>query len=263
MTVSSERQAAERAVAEYERQGYTVERDVNLSKIDPRLPNIEVDLVARRGSELVFVEVKNRASVRASSLEQLQAASEQLPDARVDLVLTGQSEVNPDSALIKDYLERAEEIFERDRRASLLLAWTALEGAVRRILIEQDLAGDPAFFTCRQGLSDLYGNRIISWSAYSKLMALSRTRDKVAHSQDATIDRSEFEILRSYGRYLASPEFTDYEDALEIAREALRRADLGNVPVPQEWQKIWIAGALPTLTPREDLDEILQEISTR
>lgn len=266
MTVSSEQEAVERAVASYERAGYTVQRDVALSSLDTRLPvNVRVDFVASRSDELVLVEVKSRASASDAPLLQVSAAARLLRNARAELVWAGEVVPVPDSSTILAYSARAQDVYLRDATAGLLLAWAALEGGIDRVSLSQDL--EPQVST-RQTLTNLYGNRIISWSAYSRLMKLSRTKDAVVHTQRGEIGRDDFADIQAYSNFFGDPQFIPYDAALEIARDLLTAQQAAELlPTWSEHEFYSTAAhrlrqALPQAMLHTDVGELLTELAT-
>lgn len=265
MTVSSEREDLERAVAEYEADDYTVERDVDVTSLGVTSSDGRVDFVARKGEEIVLVEVKSRATLHGAFFGKLTKLAEEIPNARVDLIWTGESKPLPDSEVVSSFIERSQDVFYKDPDAGLLLAWAALEGAVRKLLAEQELPAE-GLVSCRQGLSDLYGNRLISWYSYSQLMRLSRVRNAIAHGEQADFSEDQFNLLREYCRFFTSSDFMPYEDVIDVVRgvvDTTERDDLA-----RDWRTMYrsefgkqLFQSLPTFIPATDIEEVLSKLT--
>jgi hypothetical protein len=135
-------QARHDVAARYERQGYTVLRDPS------ELPEgLEmgggVDFIARRGDEIVFVEIKRTAGSAGSAQfdaadAELAAAVQRLPGARLDLVvLPDIEEVLPsadDVLKLTGQARRLLKLAKKDKALSTpgaVLAGSAVEGILR------------------------------------------------------------------------------------------------------------------------------------
>lgn len=190
---AEERRAAELA-QEYRDRGYEV-------LVEPdRLPGLpadtRVDLLARRGDEVVLIEVKSRASlVDQPRLRELARVVEGRPGWRFELVLAGAGE----DAALPEGTPLPEEASSLDRRdvaramaesealiasghseAALLLAWSITEATLRLLANAESIPlrheGNPPYV-----LKQLAVNGALSREDYHSLMSTLRLRNAVAH----------------------------------------------------------------------------------
>jgi hypothetical protein len=227
MSIPTEREAVERVAQDMRRQGYTIRFDVPLRQFDPRFGPIRADVVAEKGDETVIIEVKTRRSAMDSSLDQVAGVVEALGGRfRLDVVWLGDEDAVPSPDDVYDLSARAMSLVLVDRSAALLLAWAALEGALRVCAIRHGIgyAGNSGL----QLLANLYGNRIISFSLYDDLHRIGRRRNLLAHG--VSIDRrkkrdqpdvDEVSVLAMAASSLSSEARPSLDEAANLLRERL------------------------------------------
>lgn len=187
-----ERDAVEHPVllstaAEYRRRGYKVETDASVGF----LPGARADLIATRSGDKRVIEVKTRSSLRADpSTETLACAVEAEPGWSFDLVLVPELEILEapsgttllDADGIRQRLREADSLLDASQHeAAFLLAWSACEAAIGRLLMEEDSTLEVSVGHASRLLSEATMHGAISRHEHSTLRELGKMRNAVVH----------------------------------------------------------------------------------
>lgn len=123
----------EQTVAELLRTGWEVVEEPGQQVLPQPLREFRPDILARRGSELLIVEVKSRRSSDLSRLDALASAVARVPNAKLEIDWQGDvAEFDPPEENIRVYLDEASRLLSVEAfTAALLIAWAALEGCSR------------------------------------------------------------------------------------------------------------------------------------
>ncbi|MGA6209459.1 hypothetical protein ACPESR_32350, partial [Nocardia testacea] len=100
--------------------------------------DLEPDIVARRGNEILVGEVKSRTSRSLSELNELAEAVSQVPNARFEVYWLGSPQsVDPRRELIKEYSAEAKALLRAGHsRAAIVMAWSAVEGVLSTFITD-------------------------------------------------------------------------------------------------------------------------------
>jgi len=178
------------AVQEYREDGYEVIVEPRGPELPAFLQGMDIDLIARRGSDSVVVVVTTQQEMRQSSrLEQLASAVEQQEGWRLDLMVACSSPgsfVVPSAAAMLTPGELRERLAEVEQLrslgahvAALLLVRSAAEGTLRLLVNEQRLDAsthDPVLT-----LKTLLSLGLLERSDYALLEQGLHTASAVAH----------------------------------------------------------------------------------
>jgi len=188
-TSVSERSQLQTVGRRYRRQGYTVIVEPRGDDLPPFLARFTPDLIAYNDRESVVVEVKARRDLPTSTdIVDLATAVDGRDGWRFDLAL-----VKPErTPLVADdadaltrheigsRLDEARQLARgRQNDAALLLAWSAIEAALRLVARQQRIALDdeqPAYV-----IKQLYTLGVLSRRDYEVLRQGLETRDTIAH----------------------------------------------------------------------------------
>jgi hypothetical protein len=192
--LSLERKRVHDLAEEYRSKGYKVIEEPSSEQLPDFLSGYHPDLLISKGKETVVVEVKSRASLardsRVRDLAQLLYAK---PGWNFELVIVGEGEKphvpeGVSSFEIEDIfqgIEEAEKLLESGfSEAALLLAWSAVEAAVRRLAEEEGIVVDR--FLSLHILKQAVANGVISREDYNLLMRAMKYRNALAHGFKTT-----------------------------------------------------------------------------
>ena len=135
----------EELAQEYKDKGYEVLVEPESPELRGPLAGFRPDLVARRGDEVVVVEVKFRESLGDPRLRQLSEAVRRQPGWRFDLVLLKPEAGPPGSKEwtaedVTNHLSQVEALLGfGHQEAALLLAWSAAEATLRLLAQKEGL----------------------------------------------------------------------------------------------------------------------------
>jgi uncharacterized protein YutE (UPF0331/DUF86 family) len=204
---TAERAEVERVAQEYRERGYDVVVSPAASELPHFLRDLRPDIVAHGRGESVLIEVKHRPSARdGARVRAIAQTVESHPGWRFVLVATPPAAL-PDERFRAVSRERVQTLLSEaiglrtsgHRHASLLLAWSAFEGAMRLAAERYEVhAPRPDAASL---LRALVSNGVLDREAYQPLHEVLELRNALAHGLDPT-------------------ESTD----LDAAIEALRRA---------------------------------------
>jgi hypothetical protein len=183
------------AAEDYREHGYEVWLHPDGSVL-PGLPtNLKPDLVARRGSETVIVEVKSGEAIESEgTLSELAKYAEELPGARLELIAVGRSGLRPpvgeDHDLTKSLATRRIDLIstlidEGDTSAGIVLGWMTAESILRSWLTREKIR-------VRSGVGPAglaktaYSYGLISDEQMEFLLELAESRNVAVHGRAAT-----------------------------------------------------------------------------
>lgn len=168
---------------EYRTKGYEV--IVEAAQLPEPLARFRPDVVARKGDEVVVIEVKPRGSLTDPELQELAKAVRAQPGWRFELIVLKPEPGPPGTTAwtaedVVDALRQVETILNSGHpEAALLLAWSAAE-ATLRILAEQEglvLERHDAPYLVRM----LVTRAVITREQYDHLWQALDLRNAVAH----------------------------------------------------------------------------------
>ncbi|OUL32803.1 hypothetical protein BV372_18315 [Nostoc sp. T09] len=173
---------------EYKKKGYQVLLHPSRSELPDFLSSFSLDMIAICDHENVVVEVKSKPTLTKSSyLTALAKAVNNQPGWRFELVVTNPVksavvEGNAQILLISEIKERirlVRELSGKEQAAALILAWSAIEAALRLVGQEQglELAKKPSLLI----IKELYSLGVISQEDYQILDEGLQSRNLIVH----------------------------------------------------------------------------------
>jgi len=204
-----------RQVAEdYRSKGYEVTLQPGSDQLPPSLSDYQPDLVARKGDEVVVVEIKSRpTSRREPSLESLAKAVRALPGWRLELVLA-----EPDIAFplpgrtlpwttqeAGKALDAAQQLLESGHaEAALLMAWAGTEATLRLVAEREGVKVE--WHEANFLLNRLTTEGVLGQREYQVLRGALALRNAIAHGlKPDTMVRSKVPGLLRTARGLLEP----------------------------------------------------------
>jgi len=173
---------------EYKRQGYRVTLEPEPKELPRQLRGFQPDLIATSDEESVVVEVKSRQTL-AESTEILGLARvvRDMPSWRFDLIMTNPKDAEtlvearpPQPELVRQRADNVASLLDTGNlEAALLLAWSAMEGAVRTL--GSELVPDSSSRPISYLLRALYSQGNISQRQFEFLDSLEDVRNAISH----------------------------------------------------------------------------------
>jgi len=187
--ILSERQRVQELAQEYRSKGYEVIMEPSSKQLPDFLREYLPDLLVRKGSESIVVEVKTRSSLAENPrLRDLARVLHDTPDWKFELVTVREKEkLNaPEGACpfatedVYSRLEAVEGLLETgSSEAAFLLGWGALEAVVRLLAEEDQLTLErisPSYL-----LYQAVTNGVISREDYALLLRAMKYRNALVH----------------------------------------------------------------------------------
>jgi hypothetical protein len=209
----TEHEALEKAADQYRKEGYAVTVRPGRADLPSFLTDVGVDLLARKGTESVAVQVKRRDELY--DVKSLAGAAAPAPPGwRYDLVVVpvnGADDVppelpRPDADHVKALLTESERLLDfGSPRAAFLIAWSAAEAVLREASRREGLGAETA--APRPMLDALYSNGVLSREEFDHLKACLDVRNRLVH-----------------GLPYQGPETDDTRFLIELANRTLRQA---------------------------------------
>ena len=182
----SEYMLTRKTAEDYRKKGYEVQLDAPLDL----LPGFRADLLARRGDEVRVIEVKSRNSLAADPrVREVAQLIDSKPGWSFDLLLVGEPEKldSPAGACSFGNETIMRRIDEADKslhvglsEAALLLAWSALEAAIRTSVGAQG-DSDNRITSSRFVLDQAIFHGAISREEYDALVPMLEYRNAITH----------------------------------------------------------------------------------
>ncbi len=185
------RMQREQTVTELLQAGWEVVEEPDKQALPGPLRDFQPDILARRGSELLIVEVKSRRSSDLGRLNALASAVARVPNAKLEINWLGDApEFDPPVENIRTYLNEAARLISFEAfTAAGLVAWAALEGAVVYFASGKDDV--QPWSTPWQLLSGLYSLGYVSDRDFERLTAFWKLRNEIAHNVSSVTPRPE------------------------------------------------------------------------
>jgi len=212
---------------EYRDKGYDVVLRPDAATLPACLAGFRIDLLARSPTDNVLVEIRSQQTLAgATDLAQMAEAVSCLPGWRLELVVTNprekllaESGAEPLTGTeIRERLAQVRELIHGGRLdAAALLAWSATEGALRRLAREEAVAlEDPAPLPL---VKQLYSLGIVSRADYDTIVEAIPLRNTLAHGYQ--IGRIDPDVIRQLVHVVGSLVGTGSEE--QVGGSAMRR----------------------------------------
>ena len=182
--------AIQRLAERYREEGYDVILHPRREEMPSFAADFQVELIARRASEGVIVEVKtNRIDLASDDqLTRLAEITNAQHGWRLDVVVLEQETAveraaegaaEPSDAQLTEILNAAEDLANKGYApAACVLAWGGLEAAMRRTRDDAELYGRT---TANELMRALYGNGFLSREQFEWLRESYKIRSQVVH----------------------------------------------------------------------------------
>lgn len=203
----SERSQLERIARQYRDEGYQVSVFPGELDLPPFLRDLGIDLLARRGEELVVVQVKASSQPRrAEGLKRISELTEKHPELRLDIVglpATGEpaTSTSIDGQYLCDLLDEATAVLTAGHpHAALLLTWSTIEGGIR-LLANKEKVSVPTQHPALM-LKTVFSRGLLSKHQYDLLENGLRQRNALVHGMrvenlDQSLVRSLAQVART------------------------------------------------------------------
>jgi hypothetical protein len=176
---------------------------------------LRIDLLARRGEEVIAVQVRSGDELHdLTDYKQLAERLQSEPGWEPELVVfppeDGEQLPQQGTELGVDHIQALVEEASRASaagvlRASFLIAWAALEAAMRQAARREGITmdrGDPSFV-----LKTLYANGVISREDHERSAHCFRVRNALVHGfAPAQFEAADVEFLVDFAKRLLIPE---------------------------------------------------------
>jgi hypothetical protein len=200
---------------EFRKEGYVVIMHPEKDHLPQNLRDLRIDLLARRGEQVIAVQVKSRDQLHdLGDYKQLADRLKMEPGWEPELVVfppeNGEQLPRDGTKLgvgeILSLTEEASRTFAVGAlRASFLVAWAAVEAAMREAARQEGIAIDrevPRFL-----LQTLYTNGIISREDYDQVEHCFRVRNALVHGfAPPKLEAADVEFLLNFAGRLLRPE---------------------------------------------------------
>ncbi|MDM9383927.1 hypothetical protein QUB80_24915 [Chlorogloeopsis sp. ULAP01] len=192
-TAQLERERLLKLAQEYREKGYEVLLPERPEDLPDFLKDYCPDMIVRRGTEAVVVEVKSLSSIASAQyLRDLAQAVENHPGWRLELVMTNPDDVaysvKAEGSLqekeIESRLQIARELTNQHPESAILYTWSLTEATLRLVTKKEGLSlqkPDPLHL-----LKQLATEGVISKSDYQSLMNALLIRNAIAHGFKTT-----------------------------------------------------------------------------
>lgn len=200
----------QQVAANYRSRGYSVVPLDQPSDIPEDILDLQPDMIVRKGTETVVVEVKEAEGARDPlQLEGLAKAVERHSKYKLDFVWLGSTvPPSPTSERLRETVSQARLVARVSPQAALLLGWSAAEAALDVLLrayASEEFEGTRKSFSPKAKVSLAESLGLISESLYETLSQAGDARNAVAHSPLSDV----------------TPDFQRLVDALLNAAESL------------------------------------------
>ncbi len=185
VVTDSEYMLTRKIAEDYRNKGYEVLLDAPLDL----LPGFRADLLVRKGDEVRVIEVKSRNSLAADPrVRELAQLIDSKPGWSFDLLLVSEPErldspagaCSFENETIVRRIEEAEKSLQAGLpEAALLLAWSALEAAIRALVVAQ--GESDSITSSRFVLDQAIFHGAISREEYDALVLMLQYRNAVTH----------------------------------------------------------------------------------
>lgn len=186
----SEQKKIREVVKEYADSGYEVLVRPKDEDLPSFLHGYAPDIIAKKGTQFIVIEVKSRMTLELQ--EELVEISKRLEGKnnwRLDLIISKPRNTQPENESIertiswpeirKKAQEAGELSYQGHKEAALLLAWAAVEGALRRIAVNEKLLTKSK--STPELIKSLVTHGLISRSDYRNIEDWFKARNSIAH----------------------------------------------------------------------------------
>jgi len=179
----SVQRAVEVLANEYRSLGWQVEIDAGLNNFISLPSPYRADLLARRGDEVVVVEVKSRGAARNDQLglQQLASYLTNQPHWKLRVVLVGEDERPAPSSAIRLRLASTRSLLDVDPAAALILGWATAEGL---LAARAEAAALPLRRMGNHLLDELFDNDLLTEEEFALLGECYEVRSRAAHGRE-------------------------------------------------------------------------------
>lgn len=208
--------AVERVKARYEADGFEVSFG---ERLPPPHDDFIADAIARRGDRTILIEIQpnNIHKFKSDRLARLSEILESDQSWQLNLETYPVESPLPDPRRddITRRLEEAKRVASMSPEASLMLIWSAVEGALLAICRDQDLPrvrpGRPRAF-----VHDLVIHGVLSDNQFKELDWLAQIRDNIAHGLNSKLpSEDQLDWLVRFAQAAAEGEVAAMEDMAE------------------------------------------------
>lgn len=181
----------ERVGQQYRDEGYVVVTHPDAEHLPAFAADLETEILAARGNEKALVQIKKtRADVEADpTIPHKAEVIGKQPGWRYDLIVLNEGDTfrritrgarEPSEQEIDQAIAEVETLIQINQiRAALVIAWAALEAAMRRVCSKGELYMPKT--TPSELLRTLYGNGVLSRKEFELLRETYRFRTEVVH----------------------------------------------------------------------------------
>jgi hypothetical protein len=192
----TENDVLDRLQFQYEARGFTFDRRPHRADLPDFFEGYVPDALARKDRETVVIEVKSRTPdpAIAAQVGKIAERIRQQPGYRFELVVAdvtspSSGNLGSDDKVLSGRLRTARDLLASgDQESALLVAWSALEGAVRARLGADSRSLQKAL-TSRSLVSALVSFGLIEEEDEPALTSLADKRNRIAHGDTETSAR--------------------------------------------------------------------------
>jgi REase_AHJR-like len=182
----SERDLFESIAEQYRKEGYTVHLEPSPGQLPDFLKDEGIDLVAEKGTEHIAIQVKRREQLY--DVKPIKDKVSAQPGWSYEIIVYPQETLGDsprngkrqDPRFTGTLIEEAENLLKGGaQRAAFIIAWSAVEAAMRQIALRQRIAAEnvtPGFI-----VKSLYSAGIVSREDFDKLTEYLSVRNEVIH----------------------------------------------------------------------------------
>ncbi len=179
-------QYKERIAADLQRDGWEVLGGERIDRLPMALRQLQPDLIAIRGNEIMVGEIKSRNSSELQDLKAVADTIARLPNIRLEVFWFGDEfATDPGRERVREYASEAATLLRIGSLASAaVMAWAATEGAIDYFITDTkapvpDTPGHPR--DTWSLLSRLYSLGYINEEDFKQLTNLRKQRNAAAH----------------------------------------------------------------------------------
>lgn len=205
----TEQRKVKEVAEEYKSMGYEVLLKPTVEQLPKELHGHSPDLVAIKGKERIFVDVKSRSDLtKSDELIELSKNLEGNENWRVELIVVNPAKSKSKSGQIKNVIsweeiqgkakEASELISHGHQEAASILAWIAVEGAMRQIAQSEKIASHTDSTSELIKSLAIYG--LITRNDYKNIEQIHQARNQLVHGflpekQDSLMAKKILRIL--------------------------------------------------------------------
>lgn len=202
------------ALEKLEAEGFSLIREPGDSDLPSELWGLRPDFIARRGRELVVVEVSTRGEASEAQLSRLAEEVGRHDNWRLELLWVGEDiPAIPSESVVGRWVGITSQISEFSNDAALLAVWVALEAALERLVAEQGIEDTRG--PVSRLIAELSSLGVLSERQYDDLTEGHDTRGLLAHGWQEAVSPDLVGRLASLAGWLASDSFVSTDRMVE------------------------------------------------